>query len=307
MCDGKMGFTERKKHYQNLIDSKPHDDKAKIPTVMSTSPVKSKEVKRLPNIGKAEIKSTSPTTERPSCVQIANKTVSKASTNKIAKDTNSSPLMARSDPKVYQTRKNISTEKLDNDSERINFVKTCSEQGGTIPANFAVFHSDSRPPDAIIKSGGFIPDIIGDKGASPIETARKQAANILLRAPNDFIPKWKHPMGVQDNLIKGRQFMSGTCCGISGEQKGGYAYKVACPVPLNALAIQKQNPKIGKNAICVYGDKETIEESEYIAMHLMQASSEASAEFVFLTQVPLNWITLEGKPLLSPTTGGSPT
>lgn len=81
----------------------------------------------------------------------------------------------------------------------------------------------------------------------------------------------------------------GVACGITGDQMGGNTYKITIPSQMYKL----MNHTNGKSTVCIYGNGTTLKNSTVIGMHLKGFNIDFSEEFVFLTPVPSDWISVQ--------------
>lgn len=168
-------------------------------------------------------------------------------------------------------------------------VTRCSEKkGNKLDKGLVVFRGDTRSMNKIQKAGGFVPSTLLEKGENLLQRAQKQADEILKLSPRDFINAWKYSStasgGIRDLVVGERGRLAGVSCGILEGQKGGNEYKISVPVPLYVVG-RKQERGF---TIAVYGNAPELKECTILAMHFILMQN--AEEFVFLTNVPMEWI-----------------
>lgn len=165
-----------------------------------------------------------------------------------------------------------------NKKNTICYVSECSKNGGVLPEGIQIFRD--------CKS-------IKEDNKRMLWDAKEQVQGILNLKETviDFINHWKKvtfPTKEDKNFIfdeKGK--MKGICFELPGVQNHDMKFVIELP-HLYALINKTDDDNI--NCICFYGDRPKLENCEHIAMHLCSnGTSEAKAEFVFLTPIPDEW------------------
>lgn len=165
-------------------------------------------------------------------------------------------------------------------------VKQCSV--GKLNTSLVVFREDTRSMAEIGNAGGFVPSTILNAGEDLLQHAKEQAKGIMKVEPRIFINAWKYSMSAPDeirDLVVGQgRRLAGVSCGILGGQKGGNEYKITVPKPLYVVGRNQHQNFI----IAFYGDNPNLEECTILGMNLITIGN--AEEFVFLTEVPMEWI-----------------
>lgn len=174
-------------------------------------------------------------------------------------------------------------------SQRQEFLKECSRNGGIIPEGFPVYRGDTRDIEVIRQDGGFVPSTFVEKGKTLVQNARTQAERILAIDAGLFLTWWKYsgtcPAEYSELILGQKGRLAGVAFGCNGGQKGGHEYEVRLP-KMYAL---KANMNVQKTQIvCVYGDQLTINASTFLWMHLVQMRN--AEEIVSLTTIPIERI-----------------
>ena len=177
-----------------------------------------------------------------------------------------------------------------NANKWLDEIKKCTNGDQDIlPEGFTVFRGDSNPPWKIEQNNGMIHEKRCE-GNSLIEQARNQAKHILETEATCFVQKWKYSKDLEEKdeefeWIRGcRTQMAGVPCGIEMSEKAGYDYVITVPIPLYVIGKNIKNNR----RLIIFGDKDNLEDCSVLAMSMQLMF--AINEFVFLTNVPLDWI-----------------
>jgi len=176
----------------------------------------------------------------------------------------------------------------ENREQILQAVKQCSKEGNRLDAGLVVFRGDKRNMDEIKAAGGFVPSTILDIGENMLQHAKKQAEAILKEKPGELINAWKYsvsaPPRISSLVVGEKGRLAGVSCGILGGQKGGNEYKISVPEPLYVVGRKEENG----SAVAIYGNDPDLDKCTILAMHFILMQN--AEEFVFLTEVPMEWI-----------------
>ena len=194
-------------------------------------------------------------------------------------------------------------------------MRMCSEQRGVLSAGSIFYRGDNRTLEEL--TDGFVPQGMSNPDGGEIldsltsakmriknikenwsvseyvhfwiyPTERKRHLEMLRRTDIPLEELQKMERRVENDITAGHRTGAGVALSVSGwGQSGAHNYRVT--IGLDMHVIEKIEDKGA--FIYFYGDRENIDESTALAMHLGFKNG-TIAEFDFLTAIPADWIRL---------------